>query len=65
MVKAPRLLRAILDHVALRSGGRVWCHAHVATTSLYERHGFVEHGDPFGNDVAGTLVLMSRRTAAR
>ena len=45
------VLDALLDHVAARGGGLVWCNARTAALSLYARAGFIARGEVF--DVPG------------
>ena len=41
------VLETLLDHVAARGGGIVWCNARVAAQHLYRRAGFVTRGPEF------------------
>jgi GNAT superfamily N-acetyltransferase len=59
------VLLSLLDHVAVRGGGLVWCHVRIAAKSLYERHGFVPQGRPLEDAVAGVQLFMSRTMAPR
>jgi GNAT superfamily N-acetyltransferase len=45
------VLDALVDHVAARGGGVLWCNARVTATGFYRRAGFVTRGAVF--DVPG------------
>jgi GNAT superfamily N-acetyltransferase len=54
------VLDALLDHVAERGGGLVWCNARVAAQQLYARAGFVTRGAVFELPDIGPHYLMWR-----
>lgn len=57
------VLAALIDHVAERGGGYLWCHARLQARSLYERHGFICDGDAFEDAVTGPQIFMSRNVS--
>lgn len=57
------ILDAIIEHVAGRGGGVVWCHVRERAESLYRRAGFGSLGKPFEDPVAGQQILMFRMVA--
>ncbi len=58
-----QVLSALVEHVAFSGGGLVWCRARTRAVSLYERNGFMVHGRPVEDEVAGAQVLMARLIA--
>jgi GNAT superfamily N-acetyltransferase len=60
-----RVLDALLDHVAGRGGGLVWCNARVAAEPLYTRAGFMRRGGVFELPGIGPHHLMWRTVGAR
>lgn len=58
------ILEVIIEHVAERGGGVLWCHVRVRAKSLYRRAGFGTRGEPFVDLVAGEQILMFRIVAS-
>lgn len=52
------VLDRLLDHVAGRGGGFVWCSARVPAVAFYERAGFVAVGEVFVVEGIGPHVHM-------
>src|SRR5438445_4513625 len=55
------VMRAVLDHVASRGGGLLWCHARVPAVGFYQRAGFKTRGRPFDEPHIGPHIAMQRR----
>ncbi|HEX6236771.1 MAG TPA: GNAT family N-acetyltransferase [Acidimicrobiales bacterium] len=55
-----RLLAAALEHVAREGGRLVWCKARRPAQRLYERAGFVTHGEGWTDPELGPHVAMWR-----
>ncbi|HET6795195.1 MAG TPA: GNAT family N-acetyltransferase [Acidimicrobiales bacterium] len=55
------LLRRVLHDVAARGGGLLWCHARLAASGFYARHGFERRGDEWEEPHIGPHVVMFRR----
>lgn len=53
-----RLLDAVLEHVASRGGGLVWCFARVPALRFYGRAGFVTRGEAWYDPDLGPHVAM-------
>jgi GNAT superfamily N-acetyltransferase len=59
------VLNAVLDHVAARGGGVLWCSARTPAFSFYERAGFLAYGEPWLDEKIGPHILMWRKVATR
>lgn len=55
-----RLLAAALDHVAGQGGRLVWCNVRRPAQRLYERAGFVTHGEGWSDPELGPHMAMWR-----
>jgi len=60
-----RILGAVVDHVAGRGGGLLWCNARTAAVSLYERGGMQTRGEVWEEEAIGPHVAMWRRVPDR
>jgi GNAT superfamily N-acetyltransferase len=58
------VLAALLDHVAARGGGLVWCNARVPAETLYARAGFMSRGQVFDIAGIGPHIHMWRTVSA-
>jgi predicted GNAT family N-acyltransferase len=58
------VLAALLDHVATRGGGLVWCNARVPARTLYARAGFIARGQVFDIPGIGPHIHMWRTVPA-
>lgn len=56
------VLSDLIRHAETGGADLIWCYARVAARTLYERYGFEVEGEPFDDSVAGTQVLMVRRS---
>jgi len=54
------VLSAVIEHVAARGGGRLWCSARTSARSFYERAGFVSRGDMWDEPKLGPHIMMER-----
>lgn len=54
------VLEALVDYVAGRGGGVLWCNARVPALSFYERAGFRRFGDEWEDPDTGPHVVMWR-----
>jgi GNAT superfamily N-acetyltransferase len=57
------VLAGLLDHVAGRGGGLVWCNARVPAQALYRRAGFMARGPVFDIVGIGPHIQMWRTVA--
>ena len=60
-----RVLTAVVDHVASRGGGLLWCNARVPAVAFYERGGFEVCSNPWEEPHIGPHVAMFRRVPSR
>ena len=58
-----RVLAAVVDHVASRGGGLLWCNARVPAAPFYERAGLATRGEPWTDPDIGPHVAMCRSVA--
>lgn len=54
------VLGRVIDYVAERGGGILWCNARLPAMNLYRRAGFVEQGDAWEDPDIGPHVVMWR-----
>lgn len=54
------VLEVLVEHVAGRGGGLLWCNARTGATTLYERAGFRSFGDEFEAPLIGPHIVMWR-----
>jgi GNAT superfamily N-acetyltransferase len=54
------VLAAVLDHVAARGGGLLWCNARVPAVAFYERAGFRTRGEQWDEPAIGLHIAMTR-----
>lgn len=55
-----QVLQRCILHVAEHGGGLLWCNARIGAIALYQRAGFVEHGDRWVEPDIGPHVVMWR-----
>ena len=55
-----RVLDAVIDHVAMRGGGLLWCNARTPAVGFYRRAGFETRGDEWVDPVIGPHIVMLR-----
>ena len=55
------VLRALVDGVAARGGGRLWCNARTTAAPFYEARGFEAEGGVFDLPPIGPHVVMARQ----
>ena len=59
------VMGALVDHVASRGGGVLWCHARTPAVAFYEREGFAPCGEAFDEEAIGPHILMWRTVGAK
>ena len=52
------LMSAVIDHVAARGGGLLWCNARLPAVGFYEHHGLRTIGDQWEEPFIGSHVAM-------
>lgn len=57
------VLAAVLDHVAARGGGELWCHARLPAVEFYRRAGLVPLGRAWEEPHIGPHIAMHRSVA--
>lgn len=60
-----QVLEAIVDGIASRGGGLVWCNARVTAAGFYQRHGFTIVGGEFDLPEIGAHYRMERVVAGK
>jgi predicted GNAT family N-acyltransferase len=59
-----QLVRRVIEQVAARGGGLLWCYARVPAQAFYERAGFTAVGDRWEEPHLGPHVAMWREVSA-
>jgi GNAT superfamily N-acetyltransferase len=58
------VLAAVLDHIAERGGGLLWCNARMGATPFYLSNGFETFGEPWDEELIGPHIVMWRLVEA-
>jgi len=59
-----QVVRRVIEHVAARGGGLLWCHARVPAQAFYECAGFTTVGDRWEVPHLGPHIAMWREVSA-
>lgn len=54
------VLEAVVDHVARRGGGLLWCNGRLGATTFYLSQGWETFGEPWDEELIGPHVVLWR-----